>query len=365
MANKLRHILGFMRGMSLIETLFASAALSVVVVTGLAVTSDTIKSRTKGDARVAMLSESVATIEKARHDTYADDFDIINGTTEYEREITPRKRLLDSLTRAQLEKLKATYAADGGKIKISTEQLYAALGDSQKIALKTAMAGKNENLSIFLDSTIDDPCAGAKYAAAGPKYAAKTGSDKSDASGSETSGKSEKSEKSGKSGGDQGGSDEECSDESDASGSETSGKSEKSEKSEKSGKSEESGKSGKSGKSEKSSDPQPFDGTITITGVKRQGNGKFRVSGPQCDSLPNGGSNSKDDRICTLENLTADTTVTITFDPEQSYCSSQGNRSVNSFDQLITLTSASPSKTLTVELVQNKASWCQNGPLVN
>jgi hypothetical protein len=89
------------------------------------------------------------------------------------------------------------------------------------------------------------------------------------------------------------------------------------------------------------------------------------VSASQCDSLPNGSTKSKDDRICTLENLSADTTITITFDPDQSYCSSAGVSSQNDLIQIITLTRASPNKTLTVELVQNQASRCQSGPSVS
>ena len=68
MTETIKRYVRYIQGMSLVETLFASAVLSVVVVSGLTVTSDAIKSRTKGEARVAMLTEGVSTVEKARHD---------------------------------------------------------------------------------------------------------------------------------------------------------------------------------------------------------------------------------------------------------------------------------------------------------
>ncbi|MDG1507311.1 MAG: hypothetical protein P8Q28_05830, partial [Luminiphilus sp.] len=113
MSKHIKRYLKYVRGMSLIETVFASAALSVVVVTGLTVASDTIKSKAKGDARVAMLSENVASIEKARHDRYADGFNIAtaNDPTATGRTID-RRRLLDA-DKNKLNALKATYEQDG------------------------------------------------------------------------------------------------------------------------------------------------------------------------------------------------------------------------------------------------------------
>jgi hypothetical protein len=141
--------------MSLIETLFASAALSVVVVTGLTVASDTIKSKAKGDARVAMLSENVASIEKARHDVYADG-ETFNLTTANDGEgrTIDRQRLLDA-DKGALKALKATYEQDGAKLYIKTSGDYAILDGANKIALKTAIAGDNEALSVFM-GTPDD-----------------------------------------------------------------------------------------------------------------------------------------------------------------------------------------------------------------
>ncbi|MDB2623210.1 hypothetical protein N9X89_02810 [Luminiphilus sp.] len=155
MSRNTERYLKYIRGMSLIETAFASAALSVVVVTGLTVASDTIKSRAKGDARVAMLSENVASIEKARHDRYADgdNFNITAANDEAGRTVA-RQRLLDA-DKDKLSKLKATYEQDGAKLYIKTSGDYAILDGANKIALKTAFAGKNEALSIFM-GTPDD-----------------------------------------------------------------------------------------------------------------------------------------------------------------------------------------------------------------
>ncbi|MDB2511380.1 hypothetical protein N9X48_01725 [Luminiphilus sp.] len=146
MSKHMKRYLKYIRGMSLIETAFASAALSVVVVTGLTVASDTIKSRAKGDARVAMLSENVASIEKARHDWYAagDKFDAANDSVR----TLDRQRLLDA-DKDKLTALKATYEQDGAKLYIKTSGDYAILDGANKIALKTAIAGNNEALSIF------------------------------------------------------------------------------------------------------------------------------------------------------------------------------------------------------------------------
>ncbi|MDB2441660.1 hypothetical protein N9W72_08705 [Luminiphilus sp.] len=150
MSKHMKRYLKYIRGMSLIETAFASAALSVVVVTGLTVASDTIKSRAKGDARVAMLSENVASIEKARHDMYADgdNFNITTANNEAGRTVD-RQRLLDT-DKDKLAALKATYEQDGAKLYIKTSGDYAILDGANKIALKTAIAGNNEALSIFM-----------------------------------------------------------------------------------------------------------------------------------------------------------------------------------------------------------------------
>jgi hypothetical protein len=155
MSKHMKQYFNYVKGMSLIETLFASAALSVVVVTGLTVASDTIKSKAKGDARVAMLSENVASIEKARHDVYADG-ETFNLTTANDGEgrTIDRQRLLDA-DKEKLKALKATYEQDGAKLYIKTSGDYAILDGANKIALKTAIAGNNEALSVFM-GTPDD-----------------------------------------------------------------------------------------------------------------------------------------------------------------------------------------------------------------
>ena len=150
MSKHMKQYFNYVKGMSLIETLFASAALSVVVVTGLTVASDTIKSKAKGDARVAMLSENVASIEKARHDVYADGetFNLTTANDEEGRTID-RQRLLDA-DKEKLAALKAIYEQDGAKLSIKTSGDYAILDGTNKIALKTAIAGNNEALSVFM-----------------------------------------------------------------------------------------------------------------------------------------------------------------------------------------------------------------------
>ena len=164
MSKHIQRYLKYVRGMSLIETLFASAALSVVVVTGLTVATDTIKSKTKGDARVAMLSENVASIEKARHDRYADgdSFNLTTANNEAGRTID-RQRLLNT-DKQKLEALKATYEQDGSKLSIKTSGNYAILDATNKIALKTAIAGNNEALSVFMGTDDSIPaCTTAAY----------------------------------------------------------------------------------------------------------------------------------------------------------------------------------------------------------
>lgn len=150
MSKHMKRYLKYVRGMSLIETVFASAALSVVVVTGLTVASDTIKSKAKGDARVAMLSENVSSIEKARHDVYADgeNFNLANANNDAGRTID-RQRLLDA-DKEKLAALKATYEQDGTKLSIKTSGDYAIMDVTNKIALKTAIAGDREALSVFM-----------------------------------------------------------------------------------------------------------------------------------------------------------------------------------------------------------------------
>ena len=150
MSKHMIRYLKYVKGMSLIETLFASAALSVVVVTGLTVASDTIKSKAKGDARVAMLSENVASIEKARHDRYAEgeSFNLTTANNETGRTVD-RQRLLDA-DKDKLAALKAMYEQDGAKLSIKTSGDYAILDGTNKIALKTAIAGNNEALSVFM-----------------------------------------------------------------------------------------------------------------------------------------------------------------------------------------------------------------------
>ena len=150
MSKHMKRYLKYVRGMSLIETVFASAALSVVVITGLTVASDTIKSKAKGDARVAMLSENVSSIEKARHDVYADgeNFNLANANNDAGRTID-RQRLLDA-DKEKLAALKATYEQDGTKLSIKTSGDYAIMDGTNKIALKTAIAGDHEALSVFM-----------------------------------------------------------------------------------------------------------------------------------------------------------------------------------------------------------------------
>lgn len=157
MSKHIKRYLKYVRGMSLIETVFASAALSVVVVTGLTVASDTIKSKAKGDARVAMLSENVASIEKARHDRYADGetFNIATANDPTGRTID-RQRLLDA-DKNKLAALKATYEQQGEKLYIKTSGDYAILDGTNKIALKTAIAGNNEALSVFMGTDDSTP----------------------------------------------------------------------------------------------------------------------------------------------------------------------------------------------------------------
>lgn len=164
MSRHIQRYLKYVRGMSLIETLFASAALSVVVVTGLTVATDTIKSKTKGDARVAMLSENVASIEKARHDRYADgdNFNPTTANNEPGRTID-RQRLLNT-DKQKLDALKATYEQVGNKLSIKTSGNYAILDGTNKIALKTAIAGNNEALSVFMGTDDSIPaCTTAAY----------------------------------------------------------------------------------------------------------------------------------------------------------------------------------------------------------
>lgn len=168
MSRHIQRYLKYVRGMSLIETLFASAALSVVVVTGLTVATDTIKSKTKGDARVAMLSENVASIEKARHDRYADgeSFNLTTANNEAGRTVD-RQRLLDA-DKAKLTALKAMYEQDGAKLSIKTSGNYAILDGTNKIALKTAIAGSNEALSVFMGTDDSIPaCTTVAYTGGG------------------------------------------------------------------------------------------------------------------------------------------------------------------------------------------------------
>ena len=132
MTETIKRYVRYIQGMSLVETLFASAVLSVVVVTGLTVTSDAIKSRTKGEARVAMLTEGISTVEKARHD---------KDTSPALRTLV-RERLKDDgdyrTLQAKIENNEVTAATT-----------YDSLGDDQKILLRSAFAGKNEALSTF------------------------------------------------------------------------------------------------------------------------------------------------------------------------------------------------------------------------
>ena len=103
-------------------------------------------------------------------------------------------------------------------------------------------------------------------------------------------------------------------------------------------------------------------GTITVSGVTRQGNGKFKVFGTQCTTLPDGDSFLTSDRVCTIETQSADISVTIEVDPKQSYCVDENSRSSSNYSTIINLSQSQPTDTLTIEFVNNKASRCQNGP---
>ena len=135
MTDTIKRYIRYVRGMSLVETLFASAVLAVVVVSGLTVMSDAIKSRTKGEARVAMLSEGVSTIEKARHEK----------DTDPDARTLLRERLKDDGDYRTLE-------AKVENNEVTAATTYDTMGDDQKMLLKTAFAGKNEALSTFFST---------------------------------------------------------------------------------------------------------------------------------------------------------------------------------------------------------------------
>ena len=99
-----------------------------------------------------------------------------------------------------------------------------------------------------------------------------------------------------------------------------------------------------------------------MSGVTRQGNGKFKVFGTQCTTLPDGDSFLTSDRVCTIETQSADISVTIEVDPKQSYCVDENSRSSSNYSTIINLSQSQPTDTLTIEFVNNKASRCQNGP---
>ena len=141
MTNTIKRYIKFIRGMSLVETLFASAVLSVVVVSGLTVTSDAIKSRTKGEARVAMMTEGVSTVEKARHEKDANP----------DARTLLRERLKDG---GDYRTLEAKVEND----EVTAAATFDALGDNQKLLLRSAFAGKNEALSTFFSTNFEcDP----------------------------------------------------------------------------------------------------------------------------------------------------------------------------------------------------------------
>ena len=135
MTDTIKRYIRYVRGMSLVETLFASAVLAVVVVSGLTVMSDAIKSRTKGEARVAMLSEGVSTIEKARHEK----------DTDPDARTLLRERLKDDGDYRTLE-------AKVENNEVTAATTYDTMGDDQKMLLRTAFAGKNEALSTFFST---------------------------------------------------------------------------------------------------------------------------------------------------------------------------------------------------------------------
>jgi len=132
MTDTIRQYIRYIRGMSLVETLLASAVLSVVVVSGLTVTSDAIKSRAKTDTRTALMTEGVSTVEKARH---------VKETSPELRTMV-RERLKDGddyrTLQAKIENDEVTAAA-----------IYDGAGADQKMLLRSAFAGKNEALSTF------------------------------------------------------------------------------------------------------------------------------------------------------------------------------------------------------------------------
>ena len=138
MAKTLRRYVRYIQGMSLMETLFASAVLSVVVVSGLTVMSDAIESKSKGDTRVAMLTEGVSTIEKARH----------------EKDDTPDER---TLLRQRLKEgdnyRTLTAKVDTSSKEVTAATTYDSAGDNQKLLLRSAFGGKNEALSTFFSAS--------------------------------------------------------------------------------------------------------------------------------------------------------------------------------------------------------------------
>ena len=121
----------FITGMSLVETLFASAVLSVVVVGGLAVTTDVMKSGSGGEARKAMISIGASAIEQGRHEQQTVDVTV------------DRTRLTADGAKGDL---RATLS-DG---QITAERSWSTAGDTQKMILRSAIAGKTEALSTFM-----------------------------------------------------------------------------------------------------------------------------------------------------------------------------------------------------------------------
>jgi len=171
MTNSIKRYITFIRGMSLIETLVASAVLSVVVVSGLTVTSDAIKSRAKQETRIAMLTEGVSTVETARH----------------EKDPSPalrtlvRERLKDGNDYRTLQA-----KIDGDEV--TAAAIYDNVGDNQKILLRSAFAGKNEALSTFFSTTFQ--CAPFSHALTSGGSSSKSSSSSSSKSNSSGKGNS-------------------------------------------------------------------------------------------------------------------------------------------------------------------------------
>jgi hypothetical protein len=100
--------------------------------------SGAIESKTKSDTRVAMLSEGVSTLEKAR----------------YEKDDTPDERTLERQRLKQDGEFRTlTAKVDNGEGEVTAATTFDSAGDDQKLLLRTAFGGKNEALSTFFTAS--------------------------------------------------------------------------------------------------------------------------------------------------------------------------------------------------------------------